>query len=203
MIIPISVAMIEDELNIDVYKEYLPIAETYVEKYEGRYFSDEALLFLSDNIKPEGYIREDAPTDYYIVFCTDKKLSVDIDVVDIGSAVYETDETEFEADIIRAQGQPASLIIRNGRIAAIAAANYFIDDDEDEVELAVETLCDFRGMGYGKGVLSDMVNKVIGMGKIPTYRASRFNTASIATAESCGFKEIGKEYYYNCYKEEE
>ena len=193
MIIPISVAMIGDELNIDVYEEYLSVAEDYLKKYEGCYFSDEALTFISENIRPEGYIREDDPTEYYLVFSANGKQPVLTDVVDIGDAVYEVDETEFEADMIKEEGQPASLIVRDGRIAAISAANYFIDDEE-EVELAVETLEDFRGLGYAKAVLSDMVNKVLKMGKTPTYRASRFNEASIATAKSCGFREIGKEF---------
>ena len=202
MIIPISVSLLNDELNIDVYEEFLPLAQEYAEKYKGRYFSKEALFFLDENIDIEGYVRYDDASEYYLVFEGTNAKKTSIETVDIENAEYTSDETEFEADVIKENGQPASLIIKDGRIAAISAANYFIEDDEDEVELAVETLPEFRGKGYAKAVLCDMAHKVIDMGKIPTYRASCYNTASIATAISCGFCENGKEYYYNCYKEE-
>ena len=203
MIIPISVSLLNDELNIDVYEELLPLARKYTERFEGRYFSDEALNFLNENIDIEGYVRYDDALEYYIVFEGSDAVRSDTETVDIEKAEYTYDENEFEADVIKDEGQPASLIIKEGRIAAISAANYFIEDDDEEVELAVETLPEFRGKGYAKAVLCDMARKVIEMGKLPTYRASCFNKASIATALSCGFTEIGKEYYYNCYKEEE
>ena len=202
MIIPISVSMIRNELNIDVYKEYLEVAEEYLVKFKNRYFTDEALSFLSNSIQPRGYERTDDPCEYYIVMASEKAYVSDIETVDIENAVYSVDETEFEADIIKENDQPASLIIEDGRIAAIAAANYLIEDDDDEFELAVETLPCYRGKGYAKAVLGDMTAKVLKMGKLPTYRASRYNEASLATAKSCGFYEIGYEYYYNCYKEE-
>lgn len=203
MIIPISVSLINNELNIDVYPEFLSVAKEYAQKYKGRYFSEDALSFLDKNIAADGYIRYDDPLEYYIVFEGSNAKTTDIDVLDIENADYALDETEFEADVIKEEGQPASVIVRDGRIAAISAANYFIEDDEDEVELAVETLPDYRGIGYGSAVLCHMAHKVIGMGKLPTYRASCFNKASVATALSCGFVEIGKEYYYNCYKEDQ
>ena len=203
MIIPISVSLLNDELNIDVYEEYVSVAKEYCEKFKGRYFCEEALLFLDKNVDVDGYVRYDDPLEYYVVFEGCKAPECKTETVDIENAEYTADETEFEADVIRENNQPASLIIKNGRIAAIAAANYFIEDDDDEVELAVETLPEFRGKGYARAVLCDMVRKVLDMSKIPTYRASCFNRASIATAQSCGFCEIGKEYYYNCYKEEE
>lgn len=203
MIIPIAVSFIDGELNIDVYEEFLSVAEQYETDYVDRYFSDEALSFISENIECDGYVRYDPYNEYYIVYRTDKVCcNTDNDVVGIEDAIYEFDETEFEADVIKENAQPASLIIKDGHIAAIAAANYFIEDEEHEVELAVETLPRFRGRGYAKSVLCDMARKVLVMGKTPTYRVSCFNTASIATVKSCGFYETGKEYYYNCYKEE-
>ena len=203
MIIPISVSLINDELNIDVYCEFLSVAEKYQRDFVGRYFSEEALSFLNSNIEAEGYVRYDDPQEYYVVFEGRSVVNTDREVLDIEDAVYDFDETEFEADVIKKEGQPASVIIEDGHIAAISAANYFIDDDEDEVELAVETLPEYRGRGYARAVLCHMAHKVICMGKTPTYRASCFNKASVATALSCDFREIGKEYYYNCYKEEE
>ncbi len=203
MIIPISVSLLNNELNIQVYEEFLSVAEEYEKRYANRYFSKEAFRFLDRNINADGYLRYDDPSEFYYVFEGSNASVSEIETVDIENAEYTVDETEFEADVIRQEGQPASLIIKDGRIAAISAANYFIEDDEEEVELAVETLPEFRGNGYAKAVLSNMAQKVIKMGKIPTYRASCFNKASIATALSCGFSEIGKEYYYNCYKEEE
>ena len=202
MIIPISVSLLNNELNIDVYEELLPVAKEYLERFEGRYFSDEALSFLDESIEVEGYVRYDDALEYYLVFEGSGAKECRLSVVGIEDAEYSVDETEFEADVIKAEGQPASLIVRDGRIAAIAAANYLIEDEDEEVELAVETLEEFRGRGYARAVLCDMAAKVMAMGKTPTYRVSCFNKASVATALSCGFTEVGKEYYYNCYKED-
>ena len=203
MIIPISVSVFGDKVDISVYEEFYSVACEYEAKYKGRYFSNEGLSFLADNIECDGYVRYDPATEYYIVYSADHKNDInDPRVVDIENAEYTIDETEFEADVIKQTGEPASLIVENGRIAAIAAANYFVEDDEEEVELAVETLPEFRGKGYGTAVLSHMINKVLCMNKIPTYRVSVYNDESIGLAEKCGFTEIGKEYYFNCYKEE-
>ena len=204
MIIPISVTFI-GELNIDVYEEYLEIAENYEKQFALDPFSDEALKFLNDNIKPQGYVRYDDITEYYLVYAMDDIAQLSkstLAATDIYDAEYDIDETEFEADVIKENGEPASVVIENGRIASICAANYFVDD-EDEVELAVETLPEFRGKGYAKAVLCDMIKKVFSLDKYPVYRVSYFNKASIRTVESCGFELKGKEYYLNCYKEEE
>ncbi len=202
MIIPISVSLLNNELNIDVYEELLPVAKEYLERFEGRYFSNEALSFLDESIEVEGYVRYDDALEYYLVFEGSGAKECGLPVISVEDAEYSVDETEFEVDVIKAEGQPASLIICDGRIAAIAAANYLIEDEDEEVELAVETLEEFRGRGYARAVLCDMAAKVKAMGKIPTYRVSCFNKASVATALSCGFAEVGKEYYYNCYKED-
>ncbi len=203
MIIPITVSMIGNELDITVYKEFLSVACEYEERFKGNYFSCEALKFLAEEIQCDGYTRYDPYDEYYLVFSADKKCdNISDKVVDIENAVFLTDDTEFEADMIKAEGEPASLIIENGCIAAIAASNYFIEDDEEEVELAVETISEYRGRGYGSLVLGHLMNKILDMGKIPTYRVSVFNKASISTAKKCGFTEIGKEFYFNCYKEE-
>lgn len=206
MIIPMTVSQFGNEVNIDVYEEFLDAAKEFEATFKDDYFSDAALLFLTKKICPKGYVRYDDLYRYYLVYAMEdisELCDSDIPVQDIYDAEYVKDETEFEADVIKENGQPASVIVKNGAIASISAANYFIEDDEDEVELAVETIRRYRGRGYGKAVLCDMVKKVFMMGKYPTYRVSCFNEASIRTVESCGFKPVGKEYYINFYKEEE
>lgn len=204
VLIPISVSVFGNELNIDVYEEFLSVAREYERNYIGRYFSDEALSFLAANIEIEGYVRYDDATDHYLVFSTNRSVGYENELVcDIENAEFTVDNTEFEAEVIREQGEPASLIVKDGKVASIAAANYFVCDDDDEVELAVETLPEYRGKGYAKAVLCHMTDKMLALGKTVTYRTSAFNAPSIATALSCGFVEIGKEYYFNCYKEEE
>lgn len=206
MIIPMTVSRFGDEVGIDVYEEYVEVAREYEEFFKDDYFSEAALDFVSKRICPEGYKRFDDLNEYYIVYAMDdisELCDSDIPVTDLYDAVYEKDETEFEADVIKENGEPASVIVESGEIVSIAAANYFIEEDEDEVELAVETIKGYRGRGYAKAVLCDMVKKVFAMGKYPSYRVSCFNEASIRTVESCGFKAAGKEYYINFYKEEE
>lgn len=203
MLIPLTVTSTGNQIKIDVYQEFYGVAKEYLENYKEEYFGDEALKFLSERIIIDGYTRYDDILEYYHVMRADVRPCCDFDnVVDIENAEFQQDETDFEAEIIREECQPASLIVDNGRIAAISSSNYFIEEDEDEVELAVETLPEYRGRGYGKAVLSHMTGKVMDMGKIPTYRVSSFNRASVATAKSCNYNEIGKEYYIIYYKED-
>lgn len=205
MIIPLTVSCFGDDVSIDVYEEYVEIAREYEASFRDDYFSDAALEFLNSRISPEGYVRYDDIREYLCVYMMEDICELcdsNITATDIYDAEYEVDETEFEADVIKENGEPASVIIDNGRIASIAAANFFVEDD-DEVELAVETLPEYRGRGYAKAVLCDMVKKVFAMGKYPSYRVSCFNNSSIRTVEACGFKAVGREYYMNFYKEEE
>lgn len=204
LLMPVCLAYTNNELTIDVYQEYLDVAKEFTERFNSDYFSKEALEYLSNSIKISGYERLDDIYEFYYLFATDKKQKVMLDsVIDVYEAEFNIDNTDFEVEEIIKQRQPASVIVEDKMIAAIASSNYFIEDDDTEVELAVETIPAFRERGYGKAVLCDMVNKVIDMNKIPTYRVSCFNKASISTAKSCGFVEIGKEYYLNYYKEEE
>ncbi len=206
MIIPFCVTLEADNISIDVYDEYYDLALRYEKEFFEDYFSESALGFIHENISKnlKGYTRYDDAFEYYHVMkIKDKNRIPDtsVKVTDIKDALYVRDDTEFEVDVIKENEQPASLIVVDQSIAAVAAANYFIEEDDNEVELAVETLPNFRGQGYAKAVLCDMAKKVFDMEKIPVYRVSCFNDASIKTALSSGFEFVGKEYYYNCYKE--
>ena len=212
MIIPFFVQKTEsEEINIDVYEPFYDIAAEFENRFLGEWFSDKALRYVDESLHPEleksGYYRENPFNEWYAVYKLfsygDMPQTPNIAVTDISRASYDIDETTFEADLIRESGQKASVIVVDGKIASICAENFFDDDCEKEIELAVETVPEFRKMGFAKAVLCDMSRRVLKMGKFPTYRTSRFNTASVSCAESAGFRLIGKEYYYNCYKGEE
>ncbi len=205
MILPVCVYERNGEVSADCYRKYLTITKKYIKKYKDDLFSDAALLYLDSAVKKKikGYSRYDEYNEYYLLYtlfdCSTLPKEDCVRCDFITDAKFTRDLTDFEVDEIIKNRQPAFVVVEDDKIVAICAANYFIEDDEKEVELAVETAQAYRGRGYATALLTKMSRYILEMGKTPVYRVSRFNSASIATVEKCGYKCIGKEFYYNCY----
>ena len=58
----------------------------------------------------------------------------------------------------------------------------------DIAHISVVTHPDFRGLGYGKGVVSAITEVAISRALIPQYRTLLANTASMGIAQSLGFR---------------
>jgi predicted GNAT family acetyltransferase len=56
------------------------------------------------------------------------------------------------------------------------------------VEVGVDTHPDFRRRGFGKAVVSAMTEALLKQGRIPVYRCSEDNIASLRLAQSVGYE---------------
>ncbi|MCE5324210.1 GNAT family N-acetyltransferase [bacterium] len=58
----------------------------------------------------------------------------------------------------------------------------------------IQTLPEYRGMGYAKSAVSAAVKYILDNGKIATWGADRTNIASLHTAHALGFQDYGLDF---------
>ena len=68
-------------------------------------------------------------------------------------------------------------------------------------EINVYTAPEYRGKGYAASNASAAAEYYTELGFKVAYTSRTDNTASIKTAEKCGFERIAETFYYICYKE--
>lgn len=79
-------------------------------------------------------------------------------------------------------------LIYNGKFAACAFSAGISDEYAD---IGVETAPEYRGKGYGKIVVSKMIEEILRRGKIPVWQCHINNEASKKLAVSSGFRVRG------------
>ena len=84
-------------------------------------------------------------------------------------------------------------LIEDERMAACAFSSGI---SNDYVDIGVETAEEFRGKGYGKIVVSAMVNETLRRGKTPVWGCDTRNEASMKLACSVGFEIVGTHEWY-------
>ena len=114
--------------------------------------------------------------------------------------IYELDRSRFEAVINvlvtsskGPNGLPRFVIQQpdgrsNQMMAASAGLNWM---SPNFGEVSVNTSPNYRRRGWGKSVVSSMVNYLLGNGRNPLYVVSRQNEASMQLAERVGFTYRG------------
>ena len=110
--------------------------------------------------------------------------------------LYQLDARRFQSSIslmVTRTSSPNGLprfTIRNqeGDPVAVAAMNW---QSPKFAELSVNTKPGYRRQGWGKSVLSAMVEHVLANGRLPLYVAAQENDASIALARNVGFVRNG------------
>jgi RimJ/RimL family protein N-acetyltransferase len=77
------------------------------------------------------------------------------------------------------------------------AAEYQIPYMQDEVgEVLILTGEEYRGRGYGKSCVSAVTKAVQDTGRVPLYRVDGYNTASVRTAKSLGYRVYSE--WFSC-----
>lgn len=74
--------------------------------------------------------------------------------------------------------------VKNGEPGAIAFASTRFDD---WLEIGIETLMPYRGMGLARAVAVVMIGKCLGEGLTPVWACRKENTGSLMLAQSLGF----------------
>ena len=84
-------------------------------------------------------------------------------------------------------------LIEDERMAACAFSSGI---SNDYVDIGVETAEECRGKGYGRIVVSAMVNETLRRGKTPVWGCDTRNEASMRLACSVGFEIVGTHEWY-------
>lgn len=83
-------------------------------------------------------------------------------------------------------------VFRGGKMVSNASAPHIAHMQDIIEEAGVETLPDYRKQGYGKAALSHCTKAILDLGRVPIYRLSKSNIASLRTAESVGYRRIAE-----------
>ena len=78
----------------------------------------------------------------------------------------------------------------------MAACAFSSGISNDYVDIGVETAEECRGKGYGRIVVSAMVNETLRRGKTPVWGCDTRNEASMRLACSVGFEIVGTHEWY-------
>ena len=84
-------------------------------------------------------------------------------------------------------------LIKDGRMSACAFASGI---SKDYVDIGAETAEEYRGKGYGKTVVLEMVKEILRRGKIPVWSCDTRNEASMRLGCSVGFNIVGTHPWY-------
>ncbi|MEN6355934.1 MAG: GNAT family N-acetyltransferase [Armatimonadota bacterium] len=82
-------------------------------------------------------------------------------------------------------------LIADGKVVSWAGVKPLSDVGWD---LTIQTLPEYRGMGYAKSAVSSAVRYILDNGKIATWGTDRTNIASLRTAHSVGFQDYGLDF---------
>lgn len=134
------------------------------------------------------------PENYYPLISALFQVETEetLQLFQLDSARYEPQINVLVTKDISPTNQLPRFIIRNrqnkGEIVASASLNWQTDYFG---EIAVYTHPDYRRRGWGRSVVSSMVNYLMENGRIPLYVASQSNTPSLHLAQQIGFTNTG------------
>jgi hypothetical protein len=101
------------------------------------------------------------------------------------------DETCETVDISRNISDGiAYAVFRDGRMVSASSAPAIAHMQEKVEEVGVDTHRDYRNLGYGRSVLSHMTKAILDLDRVPIYRLSNKNLASLRIAESVGYRKL-------------
>lgn len=208
--VPVSVYKPEcGECVITAYENVWDICDAHEKKYGDDILSEESVKGLfaavapvaegmgySADVKESRIIREYRARGERL-----PSFDCDENVVTVG----DTAEVEGLECLLLHDPEPdpddeedvCTVIIKDGRIVALAGINDIADDDS--VEIFVETAKDFRGRGYGTAVTAALVNHLARIGYNTAFNCAESNKASSAIAEKLGMTLEGRRYSLVCY----
>lgn len=206
MIIPIELKEIDGITEIFTYKRAEHIALALEKNYKNILFSEESIGFIDKELRPLvkewGYI-PDKRVEGYILNYTSAQINKGL-ILSSTTMLYNDDDyvnlTGIDLEATE-NNDPYFVSIIDGKIVSACGVNAYIDELK-EVEVNITTAPKYRGNGYGASNVMAMTEHFTKRGYKVTYNCSVKNEKSIRVAEKCGFKRIGRSYYYICYRED-
>ena len=196
-------------LRVSCLRDFEPQAREFFAAFGKDPFTDKALRALGERLAPyfaaRGYTPEQqGALRYYIAYraeCGEPPLPLP----ETDAAILLSNETDllsfrnrtsFSLPLLirrdRAHDIPFAAAVKDGEILSICAVN---DPEEDDaVELTVQTAPAARGQGYAKAVCRAACWEMQSRGYAVLYCCSRYNRPSAAIAEALGFRKLGRFY---------
>ena len=198
--IPLSYEMVGGELKVSVFPMFESVAEELASRFGDDPFSLECFDFLSASISFEmlrrGYIEEKHEKNSWgHVFRYEHAREFPEYVRECKAEDEENNITSYDIKATVESGRLCFGAEVDGKIVAIAAA-HAAEDIDGVLEIGVECALDYRRHGYASACASALASAMAARGITAEYRVRHTNVASVATARSAGFEDVGSYYYY-------
>lgn len=206
-LVPIEVTLRDGELTVEAFRRVKGIAKEFYKKHKMCPFSDEAISFIESNMeavsKDWGYVTDDIMEGHiatYIAKDINREVIQDSTVMIRSANGYEN-LTEYQLEDIPNDSEECYFVtLVDGKIVSVCETNSG-DAFIGAKEINVYTSPEYRGRGYAASNVAQMAYYYKSLGYNVAYTSRTDNTASLRTAEKCGFKRIAETFYYICYKE--
>jgi hypothetical protein len=202
--VPFSLAVSgpEAEPKIRVYPSLRPQAEEFVEKFNGRFFSGEAIAWavkaFGGFLTEHGFEIGEESEDYFINYRLEKTSDTAVQPFTrrIGRVGKLQNLTGYDIDALEQFECLCFATVIDGKIVSAACTNSPVTEDmEGGIEIGVETVPEFGGKGYGTSNAAALASELASRGCTALYECASRNTASMKLIAGLGGVEYAKNYY--------
>ena len=192
----------EDEtLELEVYSDAVDIAREFLSLFEGRYFSDKAMLFLSERIgkylEDKGYsLERGSKGRYYNCFEIRDAEKVNTSLIKENTEQLTdiiNSKITFDTGELLIRSLPAFITREDDSAVSIATVNEY-EEGQIMLEVTVETSPEYRKRGYAESNTAALSKYLLERGYHLSYCSSRYNRASEKIAKKVGFERVGRFY---------
>lgn len=202
--IPISFEEYNGTLYVTVYPEAEALAKAHFAKYSENPFSDEALSTLWVAFLPLlekwGYHDDKFRDRYgYILRLPEGALRCDRirpDTRKLSASDEKNNRTTYDLSCSEEYGMHAFGTVTEEGVVSASVTNNPVGDEPMVVEVGLETVPKMRKKGLGSSNLAALCKYLLSKGHTPEYRCQRYNEASLCSAKSVGFVQVGRFYDY-------
>lgn len=204
--VPIEITESAEGTEILTYAICKDIAGEFATLYGDNPITTQSISWLNDHISPImehfGFCPPDVPRQWvnkYIATSPYNALQSDDIAISVHHGEDGYDLSDF--DIID-DDSPVAVKLVNGNIVSVAYVNDLFCG-VGSAEIGVDTLPDYRRMGYGAACVSALSAHLFEKGATTVlYHTYANNTASNSTAQKAGFTKTAKIFSCTCYKTE-
>lgn len=199
--VPVHVEQNGEETKIFAYPFAASLCETYETEFADDLFSDAAIDCLRagcrDFCRALGYHEEPHPYNWgYNFIAREMAAEAQENLVRIRRDGKYKNKTTFDIGECLAAGRVIYAVIEEDAIVSVAVTAEAPAHGAEWVEIGTETAVGYRNRGYARAAVRALSAFLTARGFAVLYKCHRENKASIATAKSAGFDELGKFYYY-------
>ncbi|MBQ7364051.1 MAG: GNAT family N-acetyltransferase [Clostridia bacterium] len=211
-IVPFLMEEYRGKVSFEVYAGIRSLAETFQKRYEGRYFSKDALTFIASGMDPylqkNGYERDTVGmTLYYYHYEMTPSQTPDLSLIldntyrlcDLPEAMLCENLTTFSLRDLLERSLESFVTVEDGKVVAIATVNERLESGTVP-EITVETAPAYRRRGYALSCVAALCDYLLKKGSPVAYCCRNTHTKSNRVAKRVGFVRVGRFYAVSAYR---